>query len=124
MVKVRKQPIRSDLSPKAQHSKNAERNKEYLKYKKYLKSKDFKAVKRMCEERDGGKCMVCGRMREDGINLTCHHRTYKHLYEGGEVEAGDCITLCSICHKAIHQIKKNYLWFSMNNNRNKPNDNE
>ena len=122
MVRVKKQPIRSDTSKKVKPSKTEERNQEYLKYKKYIRSKEFKKVKKFCEERDGGKCMVCGRTRQDGVNLTCHHRQYKHLYEGGEIEAEDCITLCSICHKSIHQIKKNWLWFSMHNNRNKKDD--
>lgn len=124
MVRVRKQPIRSDLSKKAQPSKAPQKNQEYLQYKKYLKSKEFKNVKKLAEERDGHKCMVCGRTRKDGINLTCHHRVYAHLYEGGEIEANDCITLCSICHKAIHSSKKNYQWFSRNNERNKPNEDE
>lgn len=119
MVRVKKQPIRNDTtSPK----KKEQRNQEYLKYKQYIRSKDFRKVKKFCEERDGGKCMVCGRTRKDGVNLTCHHRQYKHLYEGGSAEADDCITLCSICSKAIHSCKKNYSWFSMNNNRNKLNN--
>ena len=122
MVRVKKQPIRNDLSKKAQPSKAKERNEEYLKYKKYLKSKEFKEVKKLVEERDGHKCMVCGRTRKDGINLTCHHRCYKHLYAGGEIEANDCITVCMICHSSIHANKKNYQWFSRNNKRNRPND--
>ncbi len=120
MVRVKKQPIRSDLSKKAQPSKAKERNEEYLKYKKYLKSKEFKEVKKIVFERDGGKCMVCGRTRQDGVTLNTHHRCYKHLYEGGQIEANDCILCCSICHKAIHSSKKNYTWFSINNERNKP----
>lgn len=119
MVRVRKQIIRSNAQPK---KKTQERNQEYLKYKKYLHSKQFKEVKRLCEERDGHKCMACGRTRADGIHLTCHHRQYKNLYQGGEVEAADCITLCSICHASIHDNKKNYTWFSKNNPRNKQDD--
>lgn len=119
MVRVRKQTIRSNAQPvrKAQ-----QRNQEYLKYRKYLKSKQFRDVKRLCEERDGHKCMVCGRTREDGIHLNCHHRRYKHLYQGGEEEAADCITLCTICHSAIHSDRKNHTWFSKNNQRNKQDD--
>ena len=115
VVRVRKQVTRNNTVSKP---KAVQRNEKYLKYKKYLKTKQFKEVKQIAEERDGHKCMVCGRTREDGIHLTCHHRIYNHLYCGGEIEAADCITLCSICHSAIHSSKKNYTWFSQNNERN------
>lgn len=111
-------PTRSDLTKKAQPTKAQQRDEAYKKYRNYIRSKAFKAVKKAVEERDGGECQVCGRTRQDGVNLTCHHRVYRHLYEGGELEAADCITLCTICHTAIHRAKKNYEHFSMKNPRN------
>ena len=108
--------IRSDTKTKP---KSVERDEAYKKYRNYIRSKAFKEVKRIVEERDGGECQVCGRTRQNGVTISCHHRQYRHLYAGGEVEAADCITLCSICHKAIHSARKNYEWFSMNNERNK-----
>lgn len=116
---VKTNKIRSDITKKAQPTKHKIRSQKYLKYKTYLKSKEFKEVKKICEERDGGKCMTCGRTRKDGVNLTCHHTTYRNLYKGGIEEANDCITLCTICHSSIHSAKKNYEWFSQNNPRNK-----
>lgn len=116
---------RSDITKKSQPSKAAQRNEEYNKYKKYIRSKEFKVVKKAVEERDGGQCVTCGRTRNDGVTLSCHHRVYAHLYggvEGGEV--GDCVTLCSICHRAIHAAKKNYQHFSMKNPRNLPGNEE
>ena len=107
--------IRSDVKTKP---KSVERDEAYKKYKSYIRSKAFKEVKKAVEERDGGECQVCGRTRQNGVTLSCHHRTYRHLYEGIPNEVDDCITLCSICHKAIHSAKKNYLWFSMKNPRN------
>lgn len=110
---------RSDITPKSQPSKTAQRNEEYNRYKKYIRSKEFKKVKQVVEERDGHRCVTCGRTRNDGVTLSCHHRQYSHLYggvEGGEPD--DCVTLCSICHKAIHSAKKNYQHFSMKNPRN------
>ena len=115
--------VRSDITEKSQPSKAKQRNEEYLKYQRYIRSKAFKEVKRIAEERDGHKCVVCGRTRQNGINLTCHHSQYRHLYEGGETEAADCVTLCSICHRAIHAAKKNYEWFSMKNPRNQTENN-
>lgn len=110
---------RSDLTKKAQGEKKRQRDEEYLNYRRYIRSKQFKEVKKIVEERDGHKCMTCGRTRADGITLSCHHRCYAHLYEGGESEAEDCITVCSICHRAIHSAKKNYQHFSMKNPRNR-----
>lgn len=109
--------IRSDTKQKP---KSVERDEAYKKYRNYIRSKQFKEVKKIVEERDGGECQVCGRTRQNGITLSCHHRSYRHLYAGGEEEAADCITLCSICHKAVHSAKKNYQWFSMKNPRNNP----
>ena len=114
------QKIRSDVKTKP---KSVERDEAYKKYRNYIRSKAFKEVKRICEERDGGMCQVCGRTRQNGVNLNCHHRQYLHLYCGGEEEAKDCITVCSICHKAIHSAKKNYEWFSMKNPRNNKDEN-
>ena len=110
---------RSDITKKSQPSKAKQKNEEYLKYQRYIRSKAFKEVKKYCEERDGGKCMVCGRTRQNGVTLTCHHRIYNHLYEGIPTESEDCVTLCSICHRACHSAKKNYEWFSRNNPRNR-----
>ena len=102
---------RSDITPKSQPSKAKQRNEEYLKYQRYVRSKAFKEVKRAVEERDGHKCMTCDRKRSDGVQLCCHHRTYEHLFEGGENEISDCITLCRICHKMIHSARSNYQRF-------------
>jgi len=103
--------VRSDLEKGQPQTKARERNEEYLRYKKYIRSKAFKAVKQAVEERDGHKCMTCGRTRSDGAKLTCHHRVYDHLFEGGESEVADCITLCQYCHKGIHSIRSNYQRF-------------
>lgn len=112
------QKARSDITEKSQPSKAENRDKEYQKYRNYIRSKQFKEVKKAVEERDGHMCMCCGRTRQNGVTLSCHHREYRHLYEGGEAEANDCITLCSICHRSIHSAKKNFQWFSMKNPRN------
>ena len=113
--------VRNDTSsPK----KPKPRNEKYLKYQKYIRSKQFKQVKAIVFERDGEKCMVCGRTRSDGANLTCHHRTYLHLFQGGEIEANDCICLCQYCHAGVHRVKSNYKWFSMDNPRNNNEEND
>ncbi len=122
---------RSDTN---QPSKRKQKSEEYLEYQRYIKGKRFQQVKNIVLERDGYRCQFCNRGKEDGVNLSVHHRTYKHLYEGGELEAADCITVCCPDHVALHRVKSNYSWFSMNNPRNatvynakgsqKQNDNE
>ena len=103
---------RSDITPKSQPSKSKERNEEYIKYRSWIRSKAFKEnVKRVVEERDGHKCMTCGRTRAEGVQLCCHHRTYEHLFAGDQTEVDDCITLCKYCHKGIHSIRSNYQRF-------------
>ena len=111
---------RSDLKTKP---KSKQRSEDYNKYKRYLKSKEFKEVKKIVYERDGGKCVVCGRGKEDGVDLTVHHKTYRNLYKGGQIEANDCVLLCRIDHTCTHSAKKNWNWYSKNNPRNKPDNN-
>ena len=110
---------RSDITPKSQPSKAKQKNEEYLKYRAYIRSKQFKEVKKIVEERCGGRCQFCDRSRADGVTLSVHHKTYKHLFQGGEIEANDCILICSREHKLLHSMKCNYKWFSRNNERNK-----
>lgn len=109
---------RSDITPKSQPSKASQRNEEYRKYQSYIRSKAFKEVKKIVWERDSGTCQFCGRKQSDGVTLSVHHRCYKHLYEGGEKEADDCILICSREHKALHSMKCNYQWFSRKHSRN------
>lgn len=111
-----KMSARSDTT---QPSKRKQKSKEYLAYQRYIKSKRFQHVRDIVLERDNHRCQFCNRGIEDGVTLSVHHRTYEHLFEGGEKEAADCITICSVDHVAMHRVKKNYNWFSMNNPRNK-----
>lgn len=99
----------SNIKKPKKKPKAIQRDEEYLKYRRYIKSRAFKEVKHMVEERDGHKCCVCGSSNEERT-LTCHHITYDHLYNERE-HLEDLITLCSICHKAIHSSPSNYKIF-------------
>ena len=109
---------RSDLEKGQPKTKAKERNEEYLKYRSYIRSKQFKEVKKLVWERDGGCCQFCNRKQSDGVTLSVHHKSYRHLFQGGEAEANDCILICSREHKVLHSMKCNYRWFSRNNPRN------
>ena len=116
---AKKEKIRSDITEKSQpKTKVKERNEEYIRYRNYIRSKQFKEVKKLVWERDGGCCQFCGRKQSDGVTLSVHHRNYSHLFQGGEAEANDCILICSREHKALHSMKCNYRWCSRNNPRN------
>lgn len=114
---------RSDITKKSQGIKAKKRDEEYLKYQRYIRSKAFKEVKKLVWERDNGECQFCGRKPSDGVTLSVHHKCYRHLYEGGEKEAADCILICSREHKRLHDMKCNYKWFSRNNPRNRKEEN-
>lgn len=115
---VRTVKNKDDLSERAVKKPRKQKSEKYLKYQRYIRSKEFKKVREMVLERDGHCCQFCGRTVEDGATLTVHHRCYRHLYEGGELEAADCITICSCDHLALHRVKRNYAWFSIDNERN------
>lgn len=83
-------------------NKRKQKSKEYLKYKRYINGKKFRELRKLVFERDGYKCQLCN----SSENLTVHHKTYDNLYNE-ENHLEDLITLCYICHCAIHKNKKN-----------------
>ena len=106
MKNCNKQSARSDTTAP---SKSKIRSKAYLKYMRYIKSKEFKLLREEIFKRDNYTCVTCGwNCDKDGNErkLTCHHITYEHLYdEKNHIE--DLITLCDVCHNAIHRSIKN-----------------
>lgn len=96
--------------------KEKEKSEAYKKYQSYIRTKKFDVVRQAVKERDE-VCQCCGRTQEDIVNdqkitFNCHHRSYAHLFQSDEEEIGDCILLCSVCHRAIHAAKKNLRRFS------------
>lgn len=119
MARVKK----TDAESVPSQSDKGKKSERYLQYKKYIRSKEFKKVREIVLERDHHRCQFCNRGVEDGVTLSVHHRCYNHLFEGGEAEAADCITICSVDHLALHRVRKNYSWFSMDNPRNQQDSN-
>lgn len=82
---------------------------EYKRYKAYLRSDDFDVVRQKVLDRDGHHCMNCGRTEEE-ITLSIHHNNYDHI--GDELNHMDSvITLCKICHCAVHRNRANWVRF-------------
>lgn len=105
---------RSDTN---QPPKKKQRSEEYLKYQRYIRSKKFKAVREAVLDRDGHHCQFCNRTPEESP-LCVHHRTYEHLFDGGQAEIADCITICQIDHLALHRVKRNYKRFAIKGDNN------
>lgn len=101
-------------------SKKKKRNEEYLKYQRYIRSKQFKEIKKIILERDDYKCACCNSRAEER-SLTCHHKTYQHLYDELN-HLNDLIILCNVCHKAIHSAISNKHLFKMKNEKDDSND--
>lgn len=73
-------------------------------YKDYLQTDYWKTVRGFVLERDGHRCRLCGRVREEGVILHIHHSTYEH--RGDEMNhPDDLITLCEDCHKNYHKLR-------------------
>ena len=104
---------------KKKTEKTEEEKALYKQYQKYIKSDEFKALREKVFERDGNRCVCCGRSREDGAILNCHHRSYAHLFHEGEstkdyVALSDLTTICATCHMAIHRVPSNWDRFKIN----------
>lgn len=122
MVRVKKQPIRGDLSEKAikapKTGVNKKDNPTYQKYEKWVKSRGFKALRAHLLERENYTCQGCGRTLEEitesgkKITLQAHHRSYRYVGLGDERELSDLTCLCSVCHKGLHSAPSNLRRFT------------
>lgn len=119
-MRVKKEKIRSDTSVKATKKKSQNKPKDpaYQAYQKYIKSKEFKVLRDKVLERDNHRCQACGRTIEEismsgkKLSLQCHHKSYQHVGKNNEEEFNDLITLCNICHNAMHKAPSNLKRFS------------
>ena len=73
-------------------------------YLEYLNSEKWRSIKRKRIEIDGGRCVCCGSRGTTGNPLEVHHLSYKNIYHAETRIYEDLVTLCSICHKQIHNV--------------------
>lgn len=103
-----KKPI--NQKDKKQAPKEKETSSKRL-YQKYLKTKWFENVRQKVLERDKYTCRTCGATSAERI-LNVHHVQYEGVL-GDELNNLDkLITLCTVCHRAIHSSPANYRRFS------------
>lgn len=108
-----------DTKKKKKVEKTEEEKALYKEYQRYIKSDRFKAIREKVFARDGNRCVCCGRSREDGAILNCHHRSYAHLFREDvsteDYQAySDLTTICATCHRAIHRVPSNWARFKIN----------
>ena len=72
-------------------------------YSEFLKTPYWKSIAENVKDRDGNKCQRCGSEKR----LHVHHLNYQH--HGDELNhPEDLITLCSKCHKEVHDEKRTH----------------
>ena len=76
-----------------------DRTQAQARYSAYLDTPRWKALRYLRRRLDGGRCRVCN----GAVRLEVHHRSYRHRGRSFFGELRDCITLCSVCHRAAHE---------------------
>jgi len=62
-----------------------------------LDPEPYEQLRNQVLRRDGWRCQSCGTMR----NLEIHHKEFRS--HSGDDSEQNLITLCNICHSAIHR---------------------
>jgi len=73
----------------------------FINYKDQLKDKRWKKLANKIRKRDNYTCQKCGSHE----HLQVHHKKYIKNRLAWEYDDSNLITLCSDCHKKIHNIK-------------------
>lgn len=72
----------------------------FQRYSEYLYSDEWSAIRNKALQKDNNKCLQC----QSETALQVHHLTYENV---GNETLEELITLCTSCHKNIHQIDYN-----------------
>lgn len=97
-----------------------EERRKIKEYRNYLNRKEFGKVKEAVFQRDNYTCRCCGWNPQEGgkRSLQAHHIDYSVLYD--EMDNLDhLVTLCTVCHRAIHTAVSNKSRFKFSHPRNK-----
>ena len=62
---------------------------------------EYKALCRRVWDRDGWRCRNPRCLMRNGLH--CHHIIFRS--EMGPDETWNCVTLCNVCHDAVHNYK-------------------
>ena len=73
------------------------------KYREYLQSEKWHRIAQTRIKIDGYCCCMCGSRGTANNPLEVHHITYHHLYHEEDWIYEDLLTVCHVCHKALHK---------------------
>lgn len=68
-------------------------------YNDYMQSEQWKNLRRIRIQIDGGKCAMCGKKTDD---IEVHHMRYDSLRH--ENPWRDLVSLCRSCHESVHAL--------------------
>ena len=72
-------------------------------FRKSYHKNEWQEFSNRVKQRDGYKCLKCGRGGNEVV-LQAHHKLYKPGLEIWDYPLSDCITLCKGCHAVEHGI--------------------
>ena len=90
-----------EIIPNKKTMKNYTLNNKKFDYNEQLKSKEWKKLANKIRKRDNYTCQKCGSHE----HLQVHHKKYIKNRLAWEYDESNLVTLCSECHKKIHNIK-------------------
>lgn len=75
-----------------------------MSYQLYLRSADWKSKRAAAVQRDGFKCLRCGRRPKSLRSLQVHHTGYGTDLRN--VPVSELQTVCARCHEALSRLAK------------------
>lgn len=72
-------------------------------YKEYLKSDEWRSIAESRLKIDNYRCVCCGTAGTVKNPLEIHHLSYRYIGQEQSRIYEDLVTLCHVCHKAIHR---------------------
>ena len=80
-------------------------------YQEYLQSPEWAERKKYRLLVDNGVCQCCGTHGSVFNKLTIHHLDYHNIgNENESVLMNSTVTLCELCHAAIHRVMNRRTW--------------
>jgi hypothetical protein len=71
-------------------------------YSERLKDPRWQKLRLEVMQRDGFQCSECTR---NDVHLNVHHKRYQRGHAPWEYPSDELVTLCEVCHEAVHRIK-------------------
>lgn len=70
----------------------------------FLQTQEWRELRYATMQRDGFRCMICGRDASDGVKLQVDHIKPRSMYPDLEKDPANLRTACSDCNQGRRQI--------------------